>query len=65
MSYTKNAIALCNSVIMVADRFIEKVKQGRARSRETYSDMHKLKWEAELLKSHLEEKLNQKDNDSL
>ena len=46
----KQAIALANSVIMVANKFIHKVETGRARSQETYSDLLKLKAEAELFK---------------
>lgn len=44
---------LCNSVIMVAQKFIGKVESGRARSVETYSDMQKLKVEAEMLKEFI------------
>lgn len=47
----EQAIGLANSVIIVANKFIGKVESGRARSVETYSDMQKLKVEAELLKS--------------
>ena len=49
--------SLCNSVIMVAEKFINKCKTGRAKSVETLSDMQIIKKEAELLK----EKINQKD----
>ena len=42
--------SLCNSVIMVANKFIQKCKDGRARSVETLSDMFKIKKEAEMLK---------------
>lgn len=45
--------SLINSVIMVADKFINKVESGEARSKETYADMQKLKAEAELLKCNL------------
>lgn len=45
--------ALINSVIMVADKFIGKVEKGVARSKETFSDLQKLKQEALLLKQHL------------
>ena len=45
--------ALCNSVIMVAGKFIHKCETGRARSVETRSDMAKIKIEAELLKDFL------------
>ena len=44
---------LCNSVIMVAEKFIQKCKDGRARSTETLSDMVKIKLEAERLKVNL------------
>ena len=46
-------IGLCNSVIMVADKFIGKVEQGKARSVETLDDLIKLKAEAYLIKSRL------------
>jgi hypothetical protein len=46
--------SLINSVIMVAGKFIGKVERGEARSVETFSDMQKLKIEAELLKKELE-----------
>ena len=52
----RQVIGLCNSVIMVADRFIGKVESGRARSTETYSDMKKLKAEASILKDTIESK---------
>ncbi|MBU4154497.1 MAG: hypothetical protein KKD63_16625 [Proteobacteria bacterium] len=45
--------SLINSVIVVADKFITKVQDGRARSVETYSDLQKLKAEAMLLKANL------------
>lgn len=47
----EQVIGLANSVIMVANKFIGKVDSGRARSVETYSDLQKLKAEAELVKS--------------
>lgn len=50
---TKKAISLANSVIMVANKFINKVETGRARSKETYSDLLKLKAEAIMLKNEL------------
>lgn len=43
--------SLCNSVIMVAEKFIRKCEIGRARSVETLSDMIKIKKEAEMLKN--------------
>lgn len=46
-------VGLCNSIIMVADKFIEKVKSGKARSVETLDDLIKLKSEAMLIKSRL------------
>ena len=46
-------IGLCNSVIMVADKFIGKVEQGKARSVETLDDLIKLKTEATFIKSRL------------
>lgn len=46
--------SLINSVILVADKFIGKVDRGEARSVETYSDMHKLRSEANALKLELE-----------
>lgn len=46
----RQVASLINSVIAVADKFIAKVQDGRARSVETYSDLQKLKIEAELLK---------------
>lgn len=45
--------SLINSVITVSEKFIAKVETGRARSRETYSDLQKLKTEAEVLKNKL------------
>ncbi|HDZ18851.1 hypothetical protein LCGC14_0641300 [marine sediment metagenome] len=48
--------SLCNSVIMVAEKFINKCKIGRARSIETLSDMKKIKTEAELLKKNIHQK---------
>ena len=48
--------SLINSVIIVADKFINKVETGRARSKETYSDLMKLKDEALLLKTTLADK---------
>jgi hypothetical protein len=45
--------SLCNSVIMVANKFINKCKDGRARSVETLSDMLKIKQEAEMLKESI------------
>lgn len=48
----REVIAFCNSVIMVADKFMGKVESGRARSVETYDDLRKLKNEALLIKSH-------------
>lgn len=44
---------LINSVIVVAEKFIKKVETGQAHSRETYSDLMKLKAEAEILKNNL------------
>jgi hypothetical protein len=49
----KKVHALINSVIMVSNKFIYKVQTGRARSRETLSDLQKLKAEAELLRQQL------------
>lgn len=46
-------VGLCNSVIMVADKFIGKVEQGKARSVETLNDLIKLKSEAMMIKSRL------------
>ena len=46
-------VALCNSVIMVADKFIGKVESGKARSTETVSDLIKLRAEALILKSRI------------
>ncbi|KKL17862.1 hypothetical protein LCGC14_2481290 [marine sediment metagenome] len=43
------AIGLANSVIMVANKFIGKVENGRARSKETYADLQKLRNEAVVL----------------
>lgn len=57
MDKEKQAIALANSVIMVADIFIGKVDDGSARSVETYRDMKKLKAEALLLKQTYETKI--------
>lgn len=45
--------SLINSVIMVSEKFISKVKTGKARSKETFSDLLKLKIEAELVKKIL------------
>lgn len=45
--------SLCNSVIMVAEKFIHKVDIGKAKSVETYTDLNKLKLEAKLLKNLL------------
>jgi hypothetical protein len=53
--------SLINSVIMVANKFILKVQDGRARSRETYSDMQKIRNEALLLKQRLESKEGEKN----
>lgn len=41
---------LCNSVIMVSQKFIKKCEDGRARSHETLYDLTLLKGEAERLK---------------
>lgn len=49
-------VGLCNSVIMVADKFIGKCADGRARSTETLSDLIKLKAEAVILKSQITSK---------
>jgi hypothetical protein len=49
----QSTASLCNSVIAVADKFILKVNDGRARSVETYSDMQKIRNEAILLKKSL------------
>lgn len=38
---------------MVADKFIGKVEQGKARSKETLSDLIKLRSEALMIKSRL------------
>lgn len=46
-------IGLCNSIIMVADKFIGKVKTGRVRSVETIDDLVKVRSEAVLIKSRL------------
>lgn len=46
-------VGLCNSVIMVADKFIKKVETGRAKSTETLSDLIKLRSEALMIKSRL------------
>lgn len=53
MKNKQETISLCNSVIIVADKFIGKVKTGRARSKETLDDLIKLKVEAEMLKSRI------------
>jgi len=45
--------SLCNSVIMVADKFIHKCETGRAKSVETLSDMLKIRQEAEMLKASI------------
>jgi len=45
--------ALINDAILISDKFIKKVESGRARSVETFSDLQKLKSNAELLKSDL------------
>lgn len=50
MNREKAVHGLINSVIMVSEKFIGKVESGRARSKETYSDLLKLKAEAEMLK---------------
>lgn len=47
---------LINSVIAVADKFIDKVDTGRARSKETYQELLKLKIEAIMLRQHLKVK---------
>lgn len=47
---SKQIGSLINSVIIVANRFINKVESGRAKSVETYADMQQLKLEAEALK---------------
>ena len=56
---------LINSVIMVADKFIDKVDTGMARSKETYADLQKLRSEANTLKVILENnKIDIKSNDN-
>jgi hypothetical protein len=47
-------LALCNYAVTVADKLIEKVESGRARSVETYADMKILKRQAERLRDQLE-----------
>ena len=49
-------VGLCNSVIMVADKFIKKCEEGKARSHETLSDLIHLRAEAVLLKSQITSK---------
>ena len=46
-------LGFINHSISVADKFIEKVETGRARSKETYKDLKEIKEEAETLKKQL------------
>lgn len=46
-------VGLCNSVIMVADKFIHKVETGKARSKHTLADLIKLRAEALIIKGRL------------
>ena len=46
--------SLIDSVIIVSEKFISKVANGRAISTETYFDLEKLKNEAILLRAELE-----------
>lgn len=48
---SKATITFCDTVIGVADKFINKVDTGKARSVETYSDLKLLKDLAKLLKN--------------
>jgi hypothetical protein len=54
---TKQRInSLCNSVIIITNKFIHKCETGKARSVETLSDLTKLKNEAEMLKDFINKK---------
>lgn len=64
MSREKAIDSLIDSVIIVSNRFINKVNTGRARSKETYFDLLKLKTEAQLLKKILVEKDDQDIGDT-
>jgi hypothetical protein len=44
---TDMVVALCNTSIYIANKFIEKVAIGKAISRETYNDMLTLKERAQ------------------
>ena len=46
-------LGFINHSISVADKFIEKVEIGEARSNETYKDLKEIKEEAEILKKQL------------
>jgi hypothetical protein len=52
----KQCVALANSVIVIANKFINKVESGRARSKETYADMLSLRAEVYQLKRAIEPK---------
>ena len=43
-----------NHTILVAEKFINKVKTGLARSIETYKDLQEIREEAELLRERLD-----------
>jgi len=47
----------CNSVIMIADKFIGKCEKGTAKSVETLADMYIIKGEAEMLKKEINKSL--------
>ena len=64
MKIDKQSHALINSVIAVSNKFINKCETGKARSRETLSDLLKLKAEAELLKTALVERPTEPKEDN-
>ena len=54
---------LINSVIAVADKFINKVDTGRARSKETYKELTELKVQALELREELDKEDIEEDKE--